>query len=55
MNGGRFPDISIVCNKDLDKVPAEVPLEEGKLIILKISFLTDYTKFRVKSFLKKLT
>ena len=41
--------------KDLDKGPVEIPTSgEGEPVIIELSFMTDFAKFRVKSFLKKL-
>jgi dipeptidyl aminopeptidase/acylaminoacyl peptidase len=41
--------------KDLDKGPVEIPSSgEGDPVIIEMSFITDFAKFRVRSFLKKL-
>ena len=41
--------------KDLEKGPVEIPTSgEGRPIIIELSFMTDFAKFRVRSFLKKL-
>lgn len=41
--------------KDLDKGPVEVPTSgKGGPVIIELSFMTDFAKFRVRSFLKKL-
>ncbi len=41
--------------KDLDKGPVEIPTSgEGEPVIIELSFMTDFAKFRVRSFLKKL-
>ena len=41
--------------KDLGKGPVEIPSSgEVEPIIIELSFMTDFAKFRVKSFLKKL-
>jgi len=41
--------------KDLDKGPVEIPTSgEGNPVIIELSFMTDFAKFHVRSFLKKL-
>lgn len=41
--------------KDLNKGPVELPTSgEGEPVIIDLSFMTDFAKFRVRSFLKKL-